>query len=175
LRSANKSSGPPEPDPFSDEEFHAWRAFLRVHAYVTDELDRRMGEEHALRLTRYGTLITLVSAPEMRLPMGELGARRLVSPSKISRVVDDLERKGLVKRTPAPADRRSFFATITRKGLQKLREAQVTHHAVVRERFLGPLSEHQVRQLTQIWDTALPGVVDAEVWPPPQRRQTPRR
>jgi DNA-binding MarR family transcriptional regulator len=170
LQSANKF---PEPDPFTREEFRAWRSFLRVHAHVTSELDRRMLQEHGLSLAQYGILITLVSAPGMALRMGELGARRLVSPSKISRVIDELERGRLVTRTRDPDDGRSFLATLTREGLRKLREAQVTHHAVVRERFLDGLSERQVKQLASIWASAVPGVVDAEVWPPVGLRSAP--
>jgi DNA-binding MarR family transcriptional regulator len=172
LQSANKSSadGLSEPDPFTRPEFLAWRGFLRVHAHVTGELDRRMTEAHGLSLDQYGVLITLVSAPGMQLRMGELGARRLVSPSKITRVIDELERGRLVKRTRDPADGRSFLATLTRRGLRKLREAQVTHHAVVRERLLDGLSERQLGELARIWDSAVPGVVGAEVWPPAELR-----
>jgi DNA-binding MarR family transcriptional regulator len=160
----------PEPDPFTREEFLAWRGFLRVHAHVTGELDRRMTDAHGISLADYGVLITLVSAPGMQLRMGELGARRLVSPSKISRVIDELERGGLVKRTRDTEDGRSFLAKLTARGLRKLREAQVTHHAVVRERFLDGLSERQVDELARIWDSAVPGVVGADVWPPAQLR-----
>ena len=167
MQSANNL---PEPDPFTREQFRAWRGFLRVHAHVTGELDRRMIDAHGLSLAQYGILVTLVSAPEMRLRMGELGARRLVSPSKISRVVDELERARLVKRARDPEDGRGFLATLTRQGLKKLRAAQVTHHAVVRERLLEPLSRRQLEELIRIWDTAVPGVVDAEVWPPPELR-----
>jgi DNA-binding MarR family transcriptional regulator len=172
LQSANKL---PEPDPFSREEFLAWRGFLRVHAHVTGELDRRMTEAHGLSLDQYAVLITLVSAPGMALRMGELGARRLVSPSKISRVIDELERARLVKRTRDPEDGRSFLATMTPRGLRKLREAQVTHHAVVRERFLNGLSDRQVKELARIWNAAVPGVVGAEVWPPAELREVGRR
>ena len=46
----------------------------------------------------------------------------------------------------------------------------MTHHAVVRERFLEALGADQVEQLGEIWDTAVPGVVGAEVWPPAELR-----
>lgn len=171
MQPANKISDDlSEPEPFTSQEFLTWRGFLRVHRHVTAELDRKMLEEHGLPLDQYGILITLVSAPGMALRMGELGARRLVSPSKISRAVDEMERARLVKRTRDPDDGRSFLATMTRRGLRKLREAQVTHHAVVRERFLQGLSERQVDELARIWDSAVPGVVESEVWPPLEMR-----
>jgi DNA-binding MarR family transcriptional regulator len=165
LQTANKFSDLPEPNPFSDGEFRAWRGFLRAHAHVTGELDRRLRAEHQLPLDQFGILITLVGAPEMRLRMGELGSRRLVSPSKISRAVDELEQRGFLKRSTDPDDRRSYFAALTRAGVEKLRAAQVTHHAVVRKLFLDSLTARQVEQLGRILETAVPGVVSSAVWP----------
>jgi DNA-binding MarR family transcriptional regulator len=165
LRIANKFSDLPEPDPFSVAEFRAWRGFLRAHAHVTGELDRRLRAEHDLPLEQFGILITLVGVPQMRLRMGELGARRLVSPSKISRAVDELEERGLIKRSTDPDDRRSYFAALTRAGMKKLRAAQVTHHAAIRELFIGPLSARQVAQLGEVLEAAVPGVVSSDVWP----------
>jgi DNA-binding MarR family transcriptional regulator len=40
----------------------------------------------------------------------------------VTRLVDRLERKGLVARTPCPTDRRRVFCRITPKGLDLLRE-----------------------------------------------------
>jgi DNA-binding MarR family transcriptional regulator len=164
LRNANKV---PEPDPLSGPEFLAWRAFLRVHATVTAELDARLRSEHDVTLEQYGILITLVGVPEMKLRMGELARRRLISASKITRAVDELERRGYMQRSADPADRRSHLAALTAKGLRKLRAAQVTHHDVARRCLLAALSERQLQQLARVFETALPGVVSSDVWPPP--------
>jgi DNA-binding MarR family transcriptional regulator len=164
LRNANKF---PEPDPLSENEFLAWRGFLRAHATVTGELDRRLRAEHDLPLSEYGILITLVGVPEMRLRMGELGRRRLVSPSKISRAVDDLQRRGFLTRSTDPDDGRSYFAELTEQGLKKLRAAQLTHHQVARELMLAGLSERQLQQMATILEKAMPGVVSSDVWPKP--------
>lgn len=164
MKNANKF---PEPEPLSEAEFLAWRAFLRAHAAVTGELDRRLRAQHDLPLSEYGILITLVGAPGMRLRMGELGRRRLVSPSKISRAVDELQRRGFLKRSADPDDGRSHFAELTEKGLKKLRAAQVTHHQVAREMMLGGLNERQLQQLATIFEKAIPGVVSSDVWPQP--------
>lgn len=164
MKNANKF---PEPNPLSENEFLAWRGFLRAHATVTGELDRRLRREHGLPLSDYGILITLVGVPGMRLRMGELGRRRLVSPSKISRAVDDLQREGLLKRSADPDDGRSQFAELTENGLKKLRAAQLTHHQVARELMLGGLSERQLQQIATLLEKAMPGVVSSDVWPQP--------
>jgi len=155
-----------EPDPLDEREFAAWRGLLRVHTTVTRELDRRMGERHDLPLDAYGVLITLVSAPDGRLTLKQLGVRRNLTASGITRSVDRLAQAGLVERRPNPADGRSAFVTLTRRGLRRLREAQVTHHAIVRELLFARLERDDLAQLGALWEKAMPGAVSSAVWPP---------
>jgi len=158
--------GPPEPDAFTPAEFAAWRGMLRSYESVIRELDRRLRAEHELGFDAYGVLITLVTEPG-GLAIGELGQRRNLSPSGISRAVDRVAREGLVERRPNPADQRSLVVVLTDTGLRRLRAAQVTHHAVVRERFLSRLDERQLERFAELWETAVPGSVTAALWPPP--------
>jgi DNA-binding MarR family transcriptional regulator len=151
----------------SPAEFDAWRGMLRLHATVTRELEQRLLSECAMSLAVYGVLVTLVGAPDRRLRMSELAERRLTHPSGVTRAVDQLEKQGLVAREVDPADGRSFHAVLTPRGLERLREAQRTHHAVARELYLGRLSERDAAQLARLFEKALPGVVSAPVWPPP--------
>jgi hypothetical protein len=56
----------------------------------------------------------------------------------------------------------------------KLREAQVTHHACVRELLFGGLEGDDLERLAAIYDHALPGVLDAPAWPaPPEQPSQP--
>src|SRR6185312_6462036 len=50
---------PSEPDPFTPEEFAAWRGMLRVHSAVFRELDRQLLAEHGFGIDSYGVMITL--------------------------------------------------------------------------------------------------------------------
>ncbi len=156
---------PPEPDPFTPDEFGAWRGMLRVHSAVFRELDRRLLAEHSFGVDAYGVLITLVTAPERSLPIGELGVQRNLSPSGVSRSVDRLATAGLVQRTTNPADRRSQLVGLTPEGLARLRAAQVTHHAVVRELLLNHLTHSDLKRLSELWEKAMPGSVSSSIWP----------
>ncbi len=157
----------PEPDAFTEEEFHAWRGLIRVRETVTREIDRRLQQHQDLSLADYGVLITLVTAPRLRLRMSGVGAQRMLTPSGITRVVTRLEERGLLRREPDPADGRATLAALTRPGLEALRRAQVVHHATVRELFLERLTPRELDRLAQLYEKALPGVVSAPVWPPP--------
>ena len=156
----------PEPNAFSREEFLAWRGLIRLRETVMREIDRRLRREGQVSLADYGVLITLVTEPTLRLRMSDLGGRRMLTPSGITRVVGRLEELGLVRREPDPADGRAFFAVLTREGLEALRRAQVVHHAVVRELYVGSLSPRELEQLARLFEKALPGVVSASAWPP---------
>jgi DNA-binding MarR family transcriptional regulator len=160
----------PEPDPFSTEEFHAWRGLIRLRETVMREIDLRLRRERLVSLADYGVLITLVTEPTLRLRMSELGARRMLTPSGITRVVTRLERKGLLRREPDPTDGRAALAVLTKTGLEALRRAEVVHHAVVRELYVGRLSPRELGQLARLFEKALPGVVTAQTWPPVDRR-----
>jgi DNA-binding MarR family transcriptional regulator len=157
--------GPSEPDPFTPDQFGAWRGMLRVHATVFRELDRRLLAGHGFGVDAYGVLITLVTAPEASLPIGELGLQRNLSPSGVSRSVDRLAKAGLVQRATNPADGRSLLVRLTPEGLARLRAAQVTHHAAVRELLLDHLTEHDLKRLRELWEKAMPGSVSSHIWP----------
>lgn len=109
-----------EPD---DAGVAAWAALLRTHAAVLRELERDMERAQGMPLTWYDVLLELNSAPERRLRMQELGERAVVSRSRVSRIVDDLARAGLVVREQDPADRRGSWAVLTPAGRERLRAA----------------------------------------------------
>jgi len=157
--------GAPEPNPFTPGEFGAWRGMLRVHATVLRALERALLADHGFGVDAYGVLITLVTAPGGTLTIGELGERRNLSPSGISRSVDKLVKAELVERTTNPADARSLLVGLTAHGVQRLREAQVTHHATVRELLLDRLDERDVETLGELWEKAIPGTVSSPAWP----------
>lgn len=157
---------PGEPNPFTDDEFAAWRGMLRVHSTVFRALDRELTAAHGLGIDAYAVLITLVTAPDRRLPVGELGQRRNLTPSGISRAVDRLTKLELLERIANPDDGRSFLVGLTADGLRRLREAQVTHHRVVRDLLLDNLDEDDIKQLGRVWEKAMPGAVTSAVWPP---------
>ena len=160
--------GAPEPNPFTPDQFGAWRGMLRIHSTVFRALDRALLTDHGFGIDAYGVLITLVTAPGGTLPigeLGELGERRNLSPSGVSRSVDRLAKIDLVERRTNPDDGRSLLVGMTPHGLARLRAAQVTHHAVVRELLLDRLDERDLKRLGELWEKAMPGSVSSPAWP----------
>lgn len=138
-------------------ELVAWRGMLRVHASLLKQLDAELEAEHGLPLTSYEVLMHLADAPEHRMRMCDLADSVLLSRSGMSRLVDRLERDGLLCRAACTNDARGAFACITHDGLALLEAARPTHLAGVRRRFLAQFSEDELRQLGDWWTRLLPG------------------
>ena len=110
------SQAPPAPNELTPVELAAWRGLLRVHAALVRTLDAELDEAHALPLTHYDVLIYLRSAPGRRLRMAELADSVLLSRSGVTRLVDRLERDGLLVRDTCDSDGRGCFAVLTERG-----------------------------------------------------------
>lgn len=134
------------------QELDAWRGFLHAHAEIVRGLDDELQAEHGLALTSYEVLLSLAEAPGDRLRMSELASSLLLSQSGVTRLVDRLERDGLVRRERCDSDGRGFFAVLTAAGLARFRAARPTHLAGVRHRFLDLLSEDEQRSLRSTWE-----------------------
>ena len=135
----------------SDLEAGAWVGFLRCHAAVVRELDAALTESHGLPLSSYELLVRLSQAPDGRQRMSDLGQSVWLSRSGVTRLVDRLERDGLVERTACASDARGAFAVITAAGRARLANARTTHLADVRERFLSRFDPEEQAQLAEFW------------------------
>jgi DNA-binding MarR family transcriptional regulator len=138
-------------------ELGAWRGLLRVHSAIVRELDHELQEAHGLPLTHYEVLIYLYAAPGRRLRMSELASSVLLSQSGVTRLVDRLERDGLVARERCDDDRRGLFARLTTAGVARLAKARPTHLAGVRRLFLRQFSDEELADLAELWERVLPG------------------
>jgi DNA-binding MarR family transcriptional regulator len=94
--------------------------------------------------------------------MAELADSVLLSRSGMTRLVDRLERDGLIERDLCTDDGRGCFAVLTQKGLALLERARPTHLDGVRERFLAHFTADELRMLATCWERVLPGASGAE-------------
>src|ERR687895_2772984 len=136
----------------SSDELAAWRGLLRVHAGMTRALDAELVREHRLPLSSYEVLLFLADSPGGRLRMSELADGVLLSRSGLTRLVDRMERDGLLRRERCEDDQRGYFAEITDEGRALFGRARKTHLDGVRERFLGHLSREEQRTLAGLWE-----------------------
>jgi DNA-binding MarR family transcriptional regulator len=97
-----------------------WESLFRAQVAVMRRLQAAPAFK-ALALNEYDVLFTLSRCPSGWLRLNELNDNVLLSQSSLSRLVERLEKRGLVDRTPAPDDGRGIHIRLTEAGreLQK--------------------------------------------------------
>jgi len=106
---------------FRSREQQATLGLLRTAEAVKRSLAHVI-EPHGITAQQYNVLRILRGAGPEGLPTLTIGERMIEHTPGVTRLVDRLERKGLVARTPCPKDRRRVFCGITTKGLDLLKE-----------------------------------------------------
>jgi DNA-binding MarR family transcriptional regulator len=132
------------------EQLGSWRWFLRAHATITRALEAELVAEQKLSLAAYDVLVQLAEAPDRRLRMTELAEAVLLSRSGVTRLVDRLEKAGLVARCPVESDGRGVAAELTQAGLTRLRTASRTHLNGIVRYFVEKLDGDELEALEQI-------------------------
>ena len=133
------------------DEWESWNALLMLNRGVLRDLDTELRREHRLAVSEFDVLITLFNAPGRRLGMSALADRAMLSPAGMTHLVTRLERDGLVRREPDPADRRKWFTVLTDAGNEALRAARRTHNDVLRRSILAVTTPGERQTLRRLW------------------------
>jgi DNA-binding MarR family transcriptional regulator len=141
---------------WSDRHADAWIGLLESTKALTRALDAELEAKHGLGFSAVELLSRLAAAPNRRLRLSVLATQASLSLSRVSRIVDALERRGLLSREPCPEDARAINAQLTDAGLALVREAQTTHFALVQAQFFDRLSEEEVRVLAGVFARLAP-------------------
>jgi DNA-binding MarR family transcriptional regulator len=119
----------------------AWTRLLRAHASTTRLLSSSLHTQFGLTLNDYEALQVLAGAEGQRMRRVDLARSLLLTPSGVTRLLEGLERAGLVQRVSCPVDLRVAYAQLTPAGAEKLADASCAHvraiTALLEEHFTG--------------------------------------
>jgi DNA-binding MarR family transcriptional regulator len=139
----------------------AWTRLLRAHAATTRLLSAELQADHGLTLNDFEALYVLSRAEGGRLKRVELAHLLLLSPSGITRLLEGLERAGLVRRTTCPTDLRVAYAELTPEGRERLEAASCAHVGSIRELMEAHFSGDELDELGEMLGR-LPGVAEGD-------------
>ena len=94
----------------------AWPVFLIAHDALVELIEERLCEAGLPEIAWYTVLWVLDRAPSNRLRMHELADAAVISRPNLTRLVDRMEKAGLVMRVRDPQDRRGAFAALSPAG-----------------------------------------------------------
>jgi DNA-binding MarR family transcriptional regulator len=141
-------------------EVQAFIHFVRAHAAVVRGLDRELVNDHGLTINDYEVLIRLSRAPDRMMRRVDLAQQVLLTPSGMTRLLDGLERCGLVEKAACASDARVVYAKLTDDGLAKLRAATEDHTAAIRELFGARFNESELATLCNFLERLDPEASD---------------
>lgn len=148
----------------TDDELAAWRAFLRAHSTMLRRIAADLEEAGLPPLSWYDVLAALRDAPDSMLRQVELAEQVLLSHSGLSRLIDRIEKAGLVERTSCDTDRRSFYIVLTGEGREMLERMWPVYAKGVAEDFLPAIGSKscELRQMLETIGAACDRINAAE-------------
>lgn len=137
-------------DHLSDSHVRAWVRLTRVSQACLDRVEAAFKAARLPPLVWYDVLLELRRVPDGRLRNNDIGGKILLSKSNVTRVVDRLEAKGLVRREECQDDRRGAFVVITEGGRALLTEMWPVYRDSLARSFGERLSECEAGQLADL-------------------------
>jgi DNA-binding MarR family transcriptional regulator len=136
-------------EPLSPTEEELWRAVMRIVKVIPRHLDSDLIRDAGLTASDYTTIMHLSEAPNRELRMADLASATDLSASRMTRLVDGLQSRGLVTKTASSSDARGNTARLTPRGMAKLKSAWPVHLTSVRNRFFDHLDASTVKAVAR--------------------------
>jgi len=136
-------------EPLSPAEEALWRAVMRIVKVIPRHLDSDLTRGAGLTASEYTTIMHLSEAPNRELRMADLASATDLSASRMTRLVDDLQSRGLVTKAASSSDARGNVAKLTPRGMAKLKSAWPVHLASVRRCFFDSIEPAALEEVAR--------------------------
>jgi DNA-binding MarR family transcriptional regulator len=123
---------------------------LRGQAALRRTLDADLQAGYGLTVVGYEALLLLSQAPEQALRRVDLARSLGLTPSGVTRLLDGLERDGLVAKRTCSHDARVTYAVLTEGGAERLERASCSHESSVRALFEERYSVDELETLAAL-------------------------
>jgi DNA-binding MarR family transcriptional regulator len=130
--------------------FDALFAIAHVQSHAVRLIDDALARAHTANLTGYELLKRLATLHPDGASVRYLSDQVLLSPSRVSRVVDEFVTRGLLERAASPHDGRLSLVRLTDGGRAELEAMDATFERALEAHFLDRLSVEQVQTLIDI-------------------------
>lgn len=134
----------------AEVEIRAWARLVRASQSVIGAIENDLKSNGLPSLHWYDVLLELDGARDGALRPSEIADQTLFERYSITRIVDRMEKKGLVERIPCPEDARGAMVRITEAGRQLRREMWPVYAAAIKQRFADHLDDGDAEQLARL-------------------------
>jgi DNA-binding MarR family transcriptional regulator len=128
----------------------AWIRLVRGQAAARRTLESQLQAAHGLTVVGYEALLLLSNAEAQAMRRVDLARGLGLTPSGVTRLLDGLERDGLVAKRTCDADARVTYAVLTEAGAERLERASCSHVGSVRALFEERYSDEELETLASL-------------------------
>jgi DNA-binding MarR family transcriptional regulator len=155
-----KSPQSDETEWLNPDELQTWRALHGVISALPDVLGAQLRREVNLSFLEYYVLACLSEQPDRTLRMSQLAVVASSELSRLSHLMRRLEKRGLVRRAPDPADGRFTLAHLTATGHELAVKAAPIHVEHVRRLIFDVLDGTEQQALREALTKILPKLIE---------------
>jgi DNA-binding MarR family transcriptional regulator len=137
-------------EPLSAAEDDFWRALMRIMLSLPRQLDRELRLAVNITSNEYVTLMSLSEAPSSELRMNDLAHSASLSASRMTRVVHELQVRGLATKRASVKDGRGNVASLTPAGRAKLEAARWVHSSSMRALVFDHVDRATTKNASQV-------------------------
>jgi len=129
----------------------AWEALFRAQVSVLRQLNAEFPTDE-LSFNEYDVLFNLARQPDRQLRIRDLNRHLLLTQPSVSRLVDRLVVRELVRKESDPGDGRGTVVCLTDAGYDLFRRVAVVHAESIHRRVGGALTTEELRELARLTD-----------------------
>jgi|SRR5438445_5462318 len=137
----------------------AWVRLLRGHAATRRSFDAQLQGDHGLTVNDFEALLLLSGAEDNQMRRVDLADGLQLTASGVTRLLDGLEKLGLVEKATCAKDARVTYAVLTEAGAEKLKEASCSHVAAIKALFEERYTRDEIATLAELL-ARLPGAAE---------------
>ncbi len=136
----------------TDPSRRAWKAAMEANATLLARFDEDFRADAGIDIRTYDALLHVSNAGPPGIRMTDLAREVVLTKAGLTSLIDRLEARSLVQRTPDPGDRRAFRITLTTEGQRVFRAAARIHVAGIHERIGNHMSREEARIVADVFE-----------------------
>ena len=144
--------------PLTQTEELLWRSLMRLVITLPRALGDDLIRTRGMTANEYTALMHLSEAPKRELGITDLAEAAALSVSRMSRLLDDLQARQLIRKRRSETDGRGNIACLTRQGLAVLRSAYPEHLASVRRLVMDHIDDADLARTARVLEAVATSV-----------------
>ncbi|NIP31830.1 MAG: MarR family transcriptional regulator [Candidatus Dadabacteria bacterium] len=132
----------------SEKETNAWVGFIKSEQMLIKKIEDEFKKNKFPPLSWYDILLELDKSENGSLRLNDIGKKVLLNKYSITRLIERMEKDGLVSKETCPVDGRGKFACITDKGKKIRKKMWPVYYNVIKENFLSKFSKDELDEFS---------------------------